>query len=257
MGEPWRKRVVIGDATLYLGDCRKVLHGLRDGRQNGDVSVEQGRGAGNDLKTRFLFDAVVTDPPYNVGKDYGTHNDSMTETDYAAWCSSIVALCLDVAEKQFWVAPRYKLPLWLSLLPDSHLIVIRRGAMGPFRGGWSDQFEIALATGRPDKCMPDLWDDIRLKGEGYFFRENAYGHPGYTPYPIMERAVSLFAPSSLIDPFMGTGTSGEAAIKAGRQYTGIEIHEPYFDIAVERITNAQRQTKLFDDPKPKPEQLTI
>ena len=55
VSEPWRKRVVIGDATLYLGDCIEVMRGLRDGCQNGDVSVEQGRGAGNDLKTRTFL----------------------------------------------------------------------------------------------------------------------------------------------------------------------------------------------------------
>lgn len=49
---PWKRKEVIGNATLYLGDCIEVLHGLRDGCQNVDVSVEQGRGAGNDLKTR-------------------------------------------------------------------------------------------------------------------------------------------------------------------------------------------------------------
>lgn len=230
MGEPWSKRVVIGDAELFLGDCLQILPHLPK------------------------VDAVITDPPYNVGKDYGTHDDAMDDHVYASWCGSVVRRCLYQAEKQFWVAPRYKLALWLSLLPDSHLIVIRRGAAGPFRQGWSDQFEIALATGKPAQCVPDLWSDIRLKGEGYFFREEFYGHPGYTPYPIMERAVSLFAQSSLIDPFMGTGTSGEAAIKNGRYYYGIEIHEPYFDIACERIANAQRQAKLFDEPKRKVEQ---
>ena len=66
---PWRKRVVIGEATLYLGDCIEVLRGLRDGCQNGDVSVEQGRGAGNDLKTRI--DCVITSPPYAQQRDYG------------------------------------------------------------------------------------------------------------------------------------------------------------------------------------------
>jgi DNA modification methylase len=67
---PWKKKEVIGNATLYLGDCIEVMRGLRDGCQNGDVSVEQGRGAGNDLKTR-IFDAVITSPPYAQQRDYG------------------------------------------------------------------------------------------------------------------------------------------------------------------------------------------
>ena len=221
----------IGDATLYLGDCLEIL------------------------PTLPKVDAVITDPPYNVGKDYGTHNDSMEAPEYAAWCAERVAACLALADNQFWVAPRYKLALWLSLLPDSHLVVIRRGAAGPFRQGWSDQFEIALATGKPARCMPDLWSDIRLKGEGYFFREDSHGHPGYTPYPILERAISLLAGSSVCDPFMGTGTSGEAAMRTGRDYHGIEIEPKYFDIACDRIENAQRQARIFEqEPMAKAEQ---
>lgn len=215
------KKETIGRATLYLGDCLEIL------------------------PTLPKVDAVITDPPYNVGKDYGTHNDAMDEHIYKSWCASVVCSCLLQAPNQFWVAPRYKLEMWLRLLQNSHLIVIPRGASGPFRQGWSDQFEIALAIGKPSRCASDLWSGIRLKGEGYFFREDTYGHPGYTPYPIMERAVELFAPSSLIDPFMGTGTSGEAAIKNGRTYYGVEINEPYFNISCERIYNVQRQERLF------------
>jgi len=108
-----------------------------------------------------------------------------------------------------------------------------------------DQFEIALAIGAPSQPFSDCWDDIRLKGEGYFFREETYGHPGYTPYQIMERAIHLFAKRSVCDPFMGTGTSGEAAVKTGRAYAGIEIEPKYFEIACERIDNAQRQMRMF------------
>lgn len=159
-------------------------------------------------------DLVFADPPYNVGKDYDIHDDAMSQVDYVEFCS---------------------LGLWLSLLPKSHLITIRRGASGPFREGWSDQFEIALATGRPSNCVPDLWDGIRLKGEGYFFREETFGHPGYTPLPICEKAISLLSEISIIDPFMGTGTSIVAAKKLGRKSIGIEISEAYCKIAVERL----------------------
>lgn len=211
----------IGNAVLYLADCREVI------------------------PTLDKVDAVITDPPYNVGKDYGTHNDSMPDSEYAEWCMLRVTECLKLADNQFWVAPRYKLKLWMDLLPNNHLVVIRRGASGPFRQGWSDQFEIALSIGKPAKCIPDLWDDIRLKGEGYFFREDAYGHPGYTPYRIMERAVELFSINTVIDPFCGTGTTGVACMNLGRKFIGIEIEERYFNIACTRIDQAQRQGRLF------------
>lgn len=208
--------------TIYNADCRQLLSDLPK------------------------VDLVMTDPPYNVGKDYDTHNDSMLLEEYMAWATECVKLCLPLANNQFWVAPRYKLQLWLSLLPKSHLITIRRGACGPFREGWSDQFEIALAIGKPSKCVSDLWDGIRLKGEGYFFREETFGHPGYTPSPIFAKAVALLSTNSILDPFLGTGTSIVVAKKMGRKAIGIEISESYCEIAAKRCMQTVMQ---FEQPK--------
>ena len=49
----------------------------------------------------------------------------------------------------------------------------------------------------------------------------------------------------ILDPYMGSGTTGVAAMQLGRKFVGIEIHEPYFNIACERIENAQRQQRMF------------
>ena len=196
--------------TIYHGDCREILPELP------------------------RVDLVLTDPPYNVGKDYGTYKDDLPDDEYAEFMRDVVSLSQSVADNQFWVAPRYKLPLWLGLLIGAHLVVVRRGAAGPYRGGWSDQFEIALAIGKPCRADSDLWDNIRLKGEGYFFREEAYGHPGYTPYPILARAAALLSDKSLVDPFAGTGTSLVAGKTLNRKCIGIEIEERYCEIAANR-----------------------
>jgi site-specific DNA-methyltransferase (adenine-specific) len=85
--------------------------------------------------------------------------------------------------------------------------------------------------------VSDLWDGIRLKGEGYFFREETYGHPGYTPKPIMHRCVTLLSPEggTVLDPFCGTGTTLRAAKDLGRKAIGIEIEERYCEIAAKRM----------------------
>jgi hypothetical protein len=197
---------------IYNADCRDILPSLPK------------------------VDLVLTDPPYNVGKDYGTHDDSMPIGDYENWAAECVELCLARADNQFWVAPRYKLGLWLSILPKSHLMVIPRDASGPFREGWSDQFEIALAIGKPSKCTADLWKGIRLKGEGYFFREETYAHPGYTPSPIIEKAIVLLSGLFILDPFLGSGTTAYCAKKLGRKCIGIEIEEKYCEIAAKRCS---------------------
>lgn len=201
--------------AIFLGDCREVLPQLPD------ASV----------------DLVLTDPPYNVGKDYGTWNDCLPLEEYQIVMAAIVAECLRLAPHQAWVAPRYQLGFYLSLLPKAHLVVIRRGAAGPNRQGWLDQFEVALAIGHPERASSDLWMDIRLKGEGYFFTEQTYGHPGYTPLPIMQRFTHyLSGPGqTILDPFLGSGTALVAAKALGRKAIGIEIEERYCEIAAKRL----------------------
>jgi DNA modification methylase len=56
---------------------------------------------------------------------------------------------------------------------------------------------------------------------------------------------------------MGSGTTGVACAQLGRKFIGIEIEPRYFDIACRRIDDAYRQGKLFEEPKAKPEQLTL
>lgn len=197
--------------VIYHGDCREILPQLEP------------------------VDLVLTDPPYNCGKDYGSYKDNLSDSDYVDFMSNVASQSRRLAMNQAWVAPRYKMLMWLNIFPEAHIVVVRRGASGPFRGGWSDQFETVLTTGRPNECISDLWDDIRLKGEGYFFREETYNHPGYTPYKIMLRCARVLSKESVIDPFCGTGTTLRAAKDLGRKAIGIEIEEKYCEIAAKRL----------------------
>ena len=77
-------------------------------------------------------------------------------------------------------------------------------------------------------------------------------HPTQKPIEVMKWCIEHLPPhvSTVIDPFMGSGTTGVAAVKLGRKFIGIEIHEPYFDIAVRRISDALKQPDMFIE-KPK------
>lgn len=185
------------------------------------------------------YSAVITDPPYNVGKDYGKYKDNLSGVAYAEFMNTIINMSRDIAKNQAWVAPRYKLPLFLELMPKSHMVVVRRGARGPYRQGWSDQYEIILTEGKPVYPEVDLWEGIRLKGEGYFFREDTWGHPGYTPISIMKKLIVLLGGGSggiIVDPFSGTGTSLRAAKDLGAMAIGIELDEKWCEIAAKRMS---------------------
>jgi site-specific DNA-methyltransferase (adenine-specific)/modification methylase len=75
----------------------------------------------------------------------------------------------------------------------------------------------------------------------------------------MSSLVSLFSdPGELIcDPFMGSGSTGVAAVQSGRKFIGVEREPRYFEIAVRRIEDAQRQSSLFDPGAPKAEQTNL
>jgi site-specific DNA-methyltransferase (adenine-specific) len=84
-------------------------------------------------------------------------------------------------------------------------------------------------------------------------------HPTQKPVRLMVWCIEKAGnPKSILDPFMGSGTTGVAAARAGASFIGIEREPKYFDIACRRIEQAMAQGKLFcDDPARQPEQMVI
>jgi site-specific DNA-methyltransferase (adenine-specific) len=84
-------------------------------------------------------------------------------------------------------------------------------------------------------------------------------HPNEKPLLVMRKLVNLAAPTTgtILDPFMGSGTTGVACVKTGRRFIGAEIHRPYFDIAVRRIQQAFDDQALFTQAEPRHEQLDL
>jgi len=79
------------------------------------------------------------------------------------------------------------------------------------------------------------------------------GHPTQKPERVMRWTIEQAGnPATILDPFMGSGTTGVAAMQLGRKFIGIEIEPKYFDIACKRIEDAQRQTSLFEHEKSAP-----
>ena len=197
-------------ATIFHADCREVLP------QIGPVA------------------AVVTDPPFNVGKDYGTHQDALSDGEYL----DLIRAVARAAEVQAWVTPTVQLSTFTSVLgPDAHPVIVRRGAQGPLRFGWSDQFLLVLVRGRPSRPVANLWDGVRLPDEGYYYHEPTFGHPGTTSLGVMQRLVDLLVPADgvVLEPFLGTGTTLRAAKNIGRRSIGIEIDEHWCEVAATRL----------------------
>jgi site-specific DNA-methyltransferase (adenine-specific) len=90
--------------------------------------------------------------------------------------------------------------------------------------------------------------------------ESGNKHPARMPYSMAYGHVETWTlpGEAVLDPFMGSGTTGVACVQLGRKFTGIELDPDYFDIACERIAKAVAEPRLpLDEPKAKPEQFNL
>jgi site-specific DNA-methyltransferase (adenine-specific) len=225
---------VIGSARLILGDCRDVL------------------------STLTYVDAVVTDPPYGValtGKagHYRNNPSAKRHDTYASY---------DDTEENFDLVV---IPAVLKAIEISRSSVVFMAGKGIFRLPPGHLGGIFL----PNGCGRTAWgfqnfmhaifygaDPFLKFGKGsrpngkyglYGNDANGIAHPCAKPVAAMLWAVERvsFEQETILDPFMGSGTTGVACAKLGRRFVGVEIDPGYFDIAYRRIEAAQRQADLF------------
>ena len=205
----WREEI-IGRARLICADCREVL------------------------PTLPKVDAVVTDPPYGisyatnpiVGKGKKASNHERKDWDNL---TPDMLPVLDMADQHIiWGGNYYPLPPvrgWLSWhKPDAP------PSIGNFELAWTSidrttrQLSVSIAETNPERV----------------------GHPTQKPLRLMKWCLGFLPEAkTILDPFMGSGTTGVAAVQMGRDFIGIEREPKYFEIAARRIEQAQRQGDLF------------
>ena len=227
--------VQIGDATLYRADCREVLPLLPK------------------------VDAVVTDPPYGIKQANGF--------------DGFGGMGSPIARRQYagtWDDDRPS--------PSTFAAIINAASVHIVWGG--NYFTDLLPVGRKwlfwDKCqtMPTYSDGemawtsidgvstkrIVYNNNGLMAREKDRVHPTQKPVEVMRWCIQQIPnATTILDPFMGSGTTGVACVKLGRRFIGIEIDETYFEIACKRIRDADAQPDMFIEqektPAPKQEAL--
>lgn len=220
-GAEWVRKEVIGDCTLYLGDCLKVMPALGG------------------------FDAVVTDPPYGIGADKGTGKYGKLKAGRQRWDSAAPDVrWIEMFPSIVWGGNYFNLP------PSRAYLVWDKGA--GFKG--RDFAECEMAWCSFDGNARIYHRDPLAKGD-YKGKQ----HPTQKPVALMEWCLGFLPDATtILDPFMGSGTTGVACVKMGRKFIGIELDPDYFEISCERIREAYRQPDMFlEQPKPAPEQLDM
>lgn len=184
-------------------------------------------------------DISFYDPPYNAKKKYDGYKDNLTEKDYFDWMNNVFLECDRVSKNGVIVFISGKLvKLFLNIFPDnSHTIIIHKRAAGVCSNNYMLQYHAIISSVTPIIKTRDLWSDIRLPGEGYFFREPRYENPGMTSLSLTERVIENFTKKKniVLDPFSGIGTTAMACKKLNRMFIGIEQSKKYYEISKKRV----------------------
>lgn len=240
----WHEEILAEGVSLICGDCREVLPTLE------------------------RVDVVITDPPYGIGGGSGTVGKNRAHKhDYISF--------EDTEEKIIEIV----IPAFLEALRISNgRAVITPGPKCLTYYPKPDAFGCLF---KPATCSLNLWGRSQSQPIYYYGKpprlgkdigstsyvindarsDGAESHPCPKPYKTMLHLTKLASNEGeiVLDPFMGSGTTGVAAVKLGRKFTGIEIEPRYFDIACKRVEQALKQPDFFvERPTPmKQEKLDL
>lgn len=211
---------------LRLGDCLEVMRTMADGSVN----------------------LAFVDPPYNVGKDYGVYKDNIPEQEYFEWCEKWLAELLRVAETVAIYPPKKHLLWFWNRIPENHLLICAWSPEGAIRSNFVHQYIPLLVPNKPVRLIKDHWWNVQVPGLGYFYRELQTGHPGQTSEDITNRVIEAFTfeGQTVIDCFMGSGTTGVVCAKKSRNFIGIELDPTWYEYSERRIHDAQMQPSLLE-----------
>ena len=142
---------------------------------HGDCLDEMGK-----MKDKSV-DLIFYDPPYNKKKKYDNYDDNLSMDDYLNWMEIVFHESERIAKRGVIVYIGGLMTFdFHDFMPNSHLIIVHKRAVGAMTNNYFLQYHSMLSTAKPIKKCKDLWSDIRLPGEGYYFREPRYDTPGLT-----------------------------------------------------------------------------
>lgn len=212
-----------GNVRLYLGDCREVLPHV------GKV------------------DAVVTDPPFGV--DYSSGHGSSVWGDGSIASDESVAV-RDHALSMLDGVPAFVFGSWRATRPAGTRMLLvwdTLGALGmgdlslPFKPSHQEIYLLGPSVG----FCGHRGSDVIRHPPVQSMAVNGRLHPMEKPVGLMAMLIERMTGRCVCDPFMGSGTTGAAAVQTGRSFIGIEIDPTYFEIAVRRIDKAIDAGALF------------
>jgi site-specific DNA-methyltransferase (adenine-specific) len=200
------------------------------------------------------IDMVLTDPPYNVGYHYESYKDDLEQSQYLKLiCESTKgkSILIHYPEDSFHIAiakqeapqkcvawvynahtPRkWRLISWFGMTPDF------AKDTQPFKNMEDKRIQKKLNNGVDGAKLYDWWEIQQVKNVS----EEKTEHPCQIPVNLKHRIIKITEGDTILDPFLGSGTTAVACKQLGRKCIGIELEAKYLNIAIERL----RQEVLF------------
>jgi site-specific DNA-methyltransferase (adenine-specific) len=250
---PYRRKEVIGDCTLYLANSVELLPDLG------------------------LVDHCITDPPYSeiTKQNARTHkNKSFLDKEKASYIpfavtpefiTDVFSAIASKTRRWFVASMDFRHVARLELKPPEGMRFIRVGAWvknnsaPQFTGDRPAQgFEAIAIMHREGERL--RWNGGGSRGVWITDVERNNGHPTPKPLSLINDWILKFTDEgeTILDPFMGSGTTGVACALMGRKFTGIEVDDAFFNLACKRLRATYAQGNLFTaTPKPKPVQEAL
>lgn len=227
---------------LYNGDCLQIL---------GEIEKE------NSNKNLI----IVSDPPFNIGYKYKTYKDRMKDEDYYGMMGqvfgSLPSVIVHYPEALFRIAKQIgKIPervvswVYNSNTARQHRDIAFfdvnpdfRKMTQPYKNQSDKRIRERIARGILGGRLYDWWEINQVKNVSK--GNKGIDHPCVMPVEVMERVVGILPDDAvIIDPFMGSGTTGVACINMGRDFIGIEIDSGYFSTARRLIEEAKNRKEM-------------
>lgn len=215
--------------NLYCGDCRDVLFQTISDCDN---------------------PIIVSDPPFNIGYKYDKYKDKMNDDDYYTFMGEVFGMCPSVIIH--YPESLYKIAFQIGMFPErvvswvynsntakQHRDIAFFGVKPdfkkvrqPYKNLNDKRIQKRIAEGETGAKLYDWWNINQVKNVS----KVKTNHPCQMPLEVMTNIVGILPDdATIIDPFMGSGTTGVACKKLGRKFIGIEMSQDYFDIAKNRI----------------------
>ena len=270
----------IGDCTLYLGDCLEVLPTLGkvdavvtsppydDLRQYGDTQPALDWAACVYPLAALLVDGGVL--VWNVADS--VHNGSETGTSFKQALAFMDA-GLRLHDTMLYLKTNVNFPNAVRYENGfEYMFVFSNGApktFNPIKDRPNKYAGLAMhgtdrhrdGSLKPISGLGKLVNRNGKRFNWWFLTNNQpdNGHPAPMPYAMASDHITSWTDEgqTILDPFMGSGTTGVACVNLGRKFIGIEIDEGYFDIACKRIEDAYKQPDMFVEPPKRVEQVGL